>query len=51
MQSQLLQQGHEVESNNDGVSIGEILNTLWLRKRLIVTITMLISILAERSCA
>ena len=47
MQNQLLQQSNEVDSFDDeGASFGEILNTLWLRKRLIFTVTLLISLVA-----
>jgi len=49
MQDQLMQQSYEFESPDDeeGASFGEILNTLWLRKRLIITVTLLISLLAS----
>ena len=47
MQNQLRQQSDEMESYDDeGASFGEILNTLWLRKRLIITVTLLISLIA-----
>ena len=47
MQNQLLQQTNEADDFDDeGASFGEILNTLWLRKRLIITVTVLISLIA-----
>ncbi|MFK5947856.1 MAG: polysaccharide biosynthesis tyrosine autokinase [Methylococcales bacterium] len=47
MGNQLMQQSQEFESFDDEeVSFGEILHTLFIRKRLIITVTLLISILA-----
>ena len=48
MNNQLMQQSHEFDSfdEEEGASFGEILHTLFLRKRLIITVTLLISILA-----
>ncbi len=48
MSNQLLQQTHETESyDDDELSLGEVLHTLWLRKHLIITVTLLTSILAS----
>ena len=47
MQGQLLQQSNEIDSSDkEGISMGEILHTLWLRKRLIISVTLLISTIA-----
>ena len=47
MNNQLIQQSNEFESFDDeGASFEEILHTLFLRKRLIITVTLLISVLA-----
>ena len=47
MQDQLVQQAHDNESyDDDEISFGEILHTLWLRRRLIITVTLFITILA-----